>query len=181
MAELPLLNLVLALGLVRLLHTDGRRGQRVRGLLAISCLLFFVCSSLSQRFAPRHRKDDYRAAAAVAQQAFAQGQRVWWAAGVIGARYYGLPGEFDVMSELIVAEKPEVCRDVPGVLQIANASTQCLSTLGAPEVVILSKPETFDIKGDIVGYLKAHRFEVVQSLPAFTVWRRPAGVEDSKP
>jgi hypothetical protein len=181
MAELPLLNLVLALGLVRLLHTDGRRGQRVRGFLAISCLLVLVASSLSHRFAPRHRKDDYRAAAAVAQQAFAQGQRVWWAAGVIGARYYGLPGEFDVMSELIVAEKPEVCRDSPGVVQVANASTQCLSTLRAPEVVILSKPETFDIKGDILGYLKAHRFEVVQSLPAFTVWRRPAGAEVPKP
>ncbi len=180
-ASLPLLNLVLALGLARLLRSDGGRGQRLRWLLALSCVLALVCSSLSLRLAPRHRKDDYRAAAALAKQAFAQGQRVWWAAGVIGAEYYRVPGEFDVMSELIVSEKPEVCRDSPRVVSIPNASTACLSTLRPPDVVILSKPETFDIKGDILAYLQGHGFEVVQSLPAFTVWRQPGAAAAPKP
>ena len=124
------------------------------------------------RFSPQHRKDDYRAAAALAQVAMAQGQRVWWAADVIGAHYYGLAGEFDVMGELTGLHKPLACSDLPGAQPIANASTPCLLTLTAPDVVILSKPETFDSKGDIAGYLKAQHFSVVQSLPAFTIWRR---------
>jgi len=171
-AALPLLNLVLALGLATLLQADGRRGQSLRWLLAVSALLFLVYSSCSLRFAQAHRKDDYRAAAALAQAAMAQGQRVWWAADVIGAHYYGLPGEFDVMGELTGQHKPLACSDLPGVQPIPNASTQCLLTLTAPDVVILSKPETFDSQGDIAGYLQAQRFAVVQSLPAFTIWRR---------
>jgi hypothetical protein len=176
-AALPLLNLVLALGLANLLQANRRRGQGLRWLLAVSALLFLVYSSCSLRFALQHRKDDYRAAAALAQAAMAQGQRVWWAADVIGARYYGLAGEFDVMGELTGQHKPLACSDLPGVQPIPNASTQCLLTLSAPDVVILSKPETFDSQGDIAGYLKAQRFAVVQSLPAFTIWR-PSGQSD---
>ena len=179
-ATLPLLNLVLALGLATLLQADGRWRQRLQWLLAVSALLFLVYSSGSLRFSERHRKDDYRAAAALAQAAFAQGQRVWWAADVIGARYYGLPGEFDVMGELTSVHKPLACNDLPGVQPIANASLQCLQALSAPDLVILSKPDTFDTQGDIAGYLKAQHFVVVQSLPAFTIWRRSGHPQTSK-
>jgi hypothetical protein len=149
--------------------------------LAIFCVLCLVYSALSLRHAARHRKDDYKAAAALAIQAHAQGQQVWWAAGVIGAAYYRLPGEFDVMAELIVSKKAQPCPSAPGVVSMANASAQCLSTLKPPDLVILSKPETFDTQGDIANYLQTHRFQVVQTLPAFTVWRRSAGAEASKP
>lgn len=171
-AALPLLNLLLALGLATLLQTDGRRGQGWRRLLAVCACLFLVYSSCSLRFAAQHKKDDYRSAAAVAQGAVAQGQRVWWAADVIGARYYGLQGDFDVMGELTSVHKPLVCGDLPGVQPVANASLPCLQALTAPDVVILSKPETFDSKGGLAGYLQAGQFSVVQTLPAFTVWRR---------
>ena len=170
-AALPLLNLLLALGLVTLLRTDGRKGQRLQKALAVLVLLLLVYSACSLRFAARHNKDDYRAAAATALGAVAQGQRVWWAADVIGARYYGLPGEFDVVGELTSVHKPLPCRDQPGVQPVANAALACLRALTAPDVVILSKPETFDTKGDIAGYLQAGQFSIVQSLPAFTVWR----------
>jgi uncharacterized membrane protein len=171
-AALPLLNLVLAMGLATLLRADGHRGQRARYLLAAAALLFLLYSSFSLRFSSQHRKDDYRAAAALAQAALAQGQRVWWVADVIGARYYGLPGEFDVLGELTGMHKPLACTDLPGVQAVANASAPCLVALTTPDVVILSKPETFDSKGDIAGYLRAQHFAVVQSLPAFTIWRR---------
>ena len=173
-AALPLLNLVLALGLAGLLQADGRRGQGLRWMLAGSALLILVYSSFSLRFAPQHRKDDYRAAAALAQGAIAQGQRVWWAADVIGARYYGLPGEFDVMGELTGQHKPLACSDLPGVQPIANASMPCLLTLTAPDLVILSKAETFDIAGDVTQYLRDGKFAKAQELPAFTIWR-PSG------
>jgi hypothetical protein len=179
-ATLPLLNLVLALGLTTLLQADGRWRLRLRRLLAVSALLLLVYSSLSLRFSPQHRKDDYRAAAALAKEALAQGQRVWWAADVIGARYYALPGEFDVMGELTSQHKPLACSDLPGVQAIANASAPCLLTLTPPDVVILSKPDTFDTKGDIAGYLKAQHFAVVQSLPAFTIWRRSGHAQTLK-
>lgn len=171
-ATLPLLNLVLALGLATLLQADGRWGQRMRWLLAVSVLMTFAFSACSLRFAQRHNKDDYRAAASLAQAALAKGERVWWAAGVIGASYYGLPGQFDVMGELTGLHKPPVCSDLPGVQSIPNAPKDCLLTLSVPDVVILSKPEAFDIKGGIAGYLNARNFAVVQRLPAFTVWRR---------
>jgi hypothetical protein len=180
-AALPLLNLVLAFGLTFLFQEGRHRGQWARRMLAILAVLFLVYSSVSLRFAPQHRKDDYRAAAAIAQAAVAQGQRVWWAADLIGAQYYGLPGEFDVMGELTGLHKPQDCGDRPGVLSIANASTQCLRALPQADVVILSKPETFDIKQDIAGYLKAEQFAVTQSLPAFTIWRRSAQARAEKP
>jgi hypothetical protein len=178
-AALPLLNLLWALGLASLLQADGRKGQRWRWVLAVSALLFLLWSSCALRFAEQHRKDDYRAAAALAHSAVAQGQKVWWAADVIGADYYGLPGEFDVLGELTGMHKPMQCGDRPGVQAVANVSLQCLLTLSVPDLVILSKPETFDINADLAGYLKAGQFTMVQHLPAFTVWRR-ADQADSK-
>jgi hypothetical protein len=179
-AALPLLNLVLALGLSKLLRADGSRGQPWRWFLAVAALLFLIYSSWNLRFAQQHRKDDYRAAAALAQGAIAQGQRVWWAADVIGASYYRLPGEFDVMGELTSLQKPLACNDLPGVQPVANASVQCLQTMTAPDLVVLSKPETFDITGDIARYLKSEGYVAVQSLPAFTIWRRPDHAEPKK-
>ena len=180
-ATLPLLSLVWALGLSTLLRADGRRGQQLRWLLAVVALLLLAYSAFSLRVSPQHRKDDYRAAAAVAQAALAQGQRVWWAAGVIGASYYGLPGEFDVMGELTGQHKPLPCKDLPGVQAVPNASTPCLLALTAPDVVILSKPDTFDTRGDVGAFLKAERFALVQNLPAFTIWRRSAQTQPLKP
>ena len=171
-ASLPLLNLILALGLVKLWQNQLAAGRMPRRLLALAGLLALVVSSAALRWAPLHSKDDYRSAAAVAKTANAHGQRVWWAAGVIGARYYGLPGDFDVQGELTSVHTPPVCTDRPGVQSVANAPLPCLLTLSTPDVVILSKPETFDTRGDIAAYLVAERYAVVQRLPAFTVWRR---------
>ena len=172
MASLPLLNLVLALGLASLWRGQPAAGRMQRGLLALAGLLALVVSSAALRWAPQHSKDDYRSAAAVAQAAVAQNQRVWWAAGVIGAHYYGLPGEFNVQGELTSVHTPLACRDLPGVQSVANASLACLRAMSAPDLVVLSKPETFDTRGDIVAYLQAERYAVVQHLPAFTIWRR---------
>jgi hypothetical protein len=171
-AALPLLNLLLALGLTRLFEMDGHRGRALRWAIAAACLVLLTYSSLSLRFAERHRKDDYRAAAAIAQQGIAQGKRIWWAADSVGANYYGLPGQFDFMGELTGMHKPLACADVSGVQSVANASLDCLHAMSSPDIVILSKPETFDSRGEVGGYLKAGAFAKVQELPAFTVWQR---------
>jgi hypothetical protein len=170
-AALPLLNLLLALGLAWLLQADGRRGQGLRWLLAVSALLFLAYSSWAMRFAPQHRKDDYRAAAALAQGALAQGQRVWWAADVIGAHYYALPGEFDFMGEMTGLHQPVECVDRPGVQSVANVPSACLRLLSPPDVIVLSKPEGYDRTGALTEYIKARNYVPAQSLPAFTIWR----------
>ena len=171
MATLPLFNLVIALGLATLCAPQRRRTWQWRSTMAAALLLTFAYSSLSLRIADRHKKDDYRTAATLAKQELAAGKRVWWAADVLGARYYGLPGEFDYMGELTNVHKPYACIDQVGVQPVSDASGTCLARLGAPDVVILSKPETFDKQGLIVAYLKNANYAVAQALPAFTVWR----------
>ena len=171
MATLPLLNLLIALGVVALLARVGGRARPWRSAIAVGFLLTVVCSSLSLRFSDRHRKDDYLAAATLAKQGLATGKRVWWAADALGARYYGLPGEFDYMGELTNMHKPYACLEQAGVLPVSGASMECLERLRPPDVVILSKPETFDGNGAITAYLRAAHYVESQKLPAFTIWR----------
>ena len=170
-ATLPFLNLLFALGLAKLCESKQGHVWPLRSLIAVSFLLVFICSSLSMRFSDRHRKDDYRAAAATAKQELAAGKRVWWAADALGARYYQLPGEFDYMGELTNQHQPYACLDQAGVQAVSGATGACLDKLLAPDVVILSKPETFDQSGAITAYLKRRNYAQAQVLPAFTVWR----------
>lgn len=173
-ATLPVLNLLFALGLAKLFEKDAGRSWSWRAMVAIAFLLALTYSACSLRFADRHRKDDYQAASAVALQDVSKGKRVWWAADALGARYYGLPGDFAYMGELTGVSKPRACIDRSGVQSIDNASSECLKILLPPDLVILSKPETFDKKGMIAAYLKAKNFVKVQSFPAFTIWRPSA-------
>ena len=170
-AEIPLLSLLLALGLAKLFEKGTNRRWTFQSMIAMACLLALAYSSCSLRFADRHRKDDYKAVAAIALQENANGKRVWWAADSLGARYYGLPGEFDYMAELTGISKPYGCIDQRGVQAISAASGECLEKLSSPDVVIFSKPETFDKTGVIAAYLAAGNYKIVQTLPAFTVWK----------
>ena len=79
------------------------------------------------------------------------------------------------MGEMTSKHKPHVCVDQAGVQAIANLSRECLHGLSKPDVVIVSKPESFDRTAAIAGYLQARGFVRAQELPAFTVWR-PAGM-----
>lgn len=171
-AEIPLLNLLFALGLAKFFEKGINRRWTFQSMIAMAFLLIIAYSSCSLRFAERHRKDDYQAVAAIAQQEVSKGKRVWWAADSLGARYYGLPGEFDYIGELTGRPKPYACINKQGVQSINAATGDCLDNLSPPDIVIFSKPETFDKTGAIAAYLKARNFEKVQILPAFTIWRR---------
>lgn len=173
-AALPLLILLLAMGLVALLDPVRRHGRAWRRAVAIAWLVLLTASSLSLRFADRHSKDDYRAAAAIAKHSLAQGQRVWWAAGTVGAHHYAVPGDFDYLAELMSLQGRVSCSDLPGVQSVTNLPQDCLRMLSVPDIVITSKPETFDTRGDIARFLVAAAFAPVQQLAAFTVWQRGA-------
>jgi MFS family permease len=173
-ATVPVFSLVLALGLAWL--WDGAEGRQrlLRRLAAAACLVALACSALAMRFAEQHRKDDYRLAAAIAQEALSRGERVWWAADYLGANYYRLPGSFDHMGELTGVHQPPSCTDLPGVQATSNLSAACMQTMSPPDTVVFSRPETFDKSGDIGRYLQARNYVKVQEMPAIAIWRSAA-------
>lgn len=183
-ASLPVLNILFALGLVGLLDKSNGRTWPIKKMIALSFLVFLIYSSFAMRFAERHRKDDYKGASAIARQEVSQGNRVWWAADSFGAGYYGLveinmDAIFTGPSKAKTLGKVAACGDDDQKVQlVANNSTDCLENFKPPNVIMLSKPQTFDSKGDIAAYLNAHGFLKVQSLPAFTIWR-PMSVPSS--
>jgi hypothetical protein len=170
-ATIPVLNLLLALGLLRLCNMPAGRWQWPGRLAAVACLMVLAFSALSMRFAERHAKDDYRLAAAIAQDALASGLRVWWAADYLGARYYRLPGSFDHIGELTGRHQPPSCSDLPGVQATANLSAECMRGLSPPHLVVLARPDAFDQSGAIGRYLQAGNYTKVQQLPAIDIWR----------
>jgi len=174
-ATIPILNLVLALGLAKLWVAPAGRERHWQRWIAVACVLVLTASALSIRFADRHLKDEYRLAAAIATEHLDRGQRVWWAAGYLGAHYYRLPGKFDYMGELTSVAQPADCMDLPGVQATANLEAECLRGLSAPDLVIFSRPETFDKTGAMRAYLKAAGFVQVREFSAFTLWQRGAG------
>ncbi len=135
-----------------------------RWLARAAVLGFFVLSmwsSLSLRFAPRHQRDDYRDAAALARTALAAHRTVWWNANPQGAAYYRLPttgGPSD-----------------PGVaLSLVNPRATELDSLPKPDLVVTSKPDIYDVEGALAAYLQRNGFTQVRDLPAFAVWERPS-------
>lgn len=133
--------------------------------LAVAALFIgWSVSALEVRFAARHQKDDYRAAAALALGALNAGERVWWAADDCGAGYYGLP----------VAPKEE-----PGKARwVVNWSEPPAST-DLPPLVITTRPDIYDA-GRVLERQLAPRYTPDRSLAGFVVWRRaPEGGEAS--
>jgi uncharacterized membrane protein len=179
-ATIPVINLLFALGLVRLWDAPAGRSRWLGRLAAAACLGALAVSALSMRFAPQHAKDDYKLAATIAKDALARGQRVWWAADYLGAHYYRLPGNFDYRGELTGMHSPPFCTDQPGIQATANLSAECLQTLSPPDIVIFSRPETFDLSGDMRRYLQAGNYVKVQEMPAIAIWQ-PAPVTTPTP
>ncbi|MDH4481156.1 MAG: hypothetical protein QE279_00425 [Rhodoferax sp.] len=85
-AVLPVVVLAHA---VFLQHAAGQRSLGSR-LVAGTLALGLLTSAVSNRLAPRHDKDDYRLAAAWAQQSLAAGRTVVWLADERALAYYGL-------------------------------------------------------------------------------------------
>ncbi len=149
---LPVLWVFLSLG-IAVLWRRGLFGK----LAGSSFFLLALLSCLSLRFDERHNKDDYRGAAARAREAQAKGEVVWWAADGAGGRYYGLPTiEKNVSTN---------------VLLVVNVSPADLLPLPAPDLIAVSKPDTYDRSGAVTRYT-IERYYSREELPAFTIYRR---------
>ena len=124
-------------------------GRWVAGVFLIGCL----GSCLTVRFAHRHEKDDYRSAAAVAKSAAASGQHVWWNAESLAADYYHVAGDDHVSV-------------------ILNPRKGSLRNRPAPDLVIVSKPETYDPHGGMAEYLREGGYHLTQQLPPVDFWMK---------
>jgi MFS family permease len=147
MPLLPLLLLGLAFGIVRLMRL--KHGRWMAGLFLVGCL----GSSLLIRFAPRHEKDDYRSAAARAQSAAESGQQVWWNAEKFGASYYHIA-------------------DQPRIALVINATKESLQTQPEPDLIVASRPESYDNTGAVAVYVKERDYRLVETRPPFVFWAR---------
>jgi hypothetical protein len=140
----------MTLGIDRMVRRRGALSKLLAGLFLAFCL----ASCLFVRFAARHLKDDYRGAALIAKSAVAAGQQVWWNADEAGAAYYGVAGNQDT---ILVVNRP-----------LAD-----LRMLLPPDVVIVSKPDTFDNGGGVAQFLRDEQYQITEHLPAFTIWKKP--------
>ena len=134
-------------------------------ILVVGFCLLWLTSSLSLRFAPRHARDDYRSAAALAVDALQAGKSVWWAANISAGAYYQVP---------LAIHSP-----VPGrALLVANPTLGDLADVPLPDVVIFSKPDIYDAGGTLGKLLADHSYRNARSLAAFTVWEKQVGSGD---
>lgn len=158
-------------GIVVLLVTGAAVVMRRRGwwprLAVCGFLLASAGSCLSARFAPRHLKDDYRAAAAHARAALGAGQSVWWSADPHGAAFYRLP----------VSESAAE----PGKATVLlNRSVDAVGALPLPDMAVCSKPDLYDVHGAVACRLAEAGWQPATNFPAFTVWKR-AGANGGSP
>lgn len=137
------------------------RKETIGKAIAVTAVLIMAYSAFSVRYAPRHRKDDYKHAAELAATELAHGGQVWWVADPRGALYYGVPVDDG--------------RDAAGATQahyVSEKTLPFLLTRPAPGLVLLSKPDAWDPQGAVQKYLLNNKYRIVETLPAFTAWRR---------
>jgi hypothetical protein len=151
---LPFFLITLAFGIPRLAVRCPNWGRCVAGLFLILSLV----SALSIRFAARHEKDDYRGAAEIARVALNEGKSVWWNADPHGAAYYGLP----------VAAGGE-----PSFYPLMNPTLPTLKGLAKPDLIIVSKPDSYDVATGVTSYIREHRYLSIQNLRAFLIYGPP--------
>jgi hypothetical protein len=157
----PLLVLVvylLGMGVARL--WSSRHGW-AKGWVVLFVGLSLV-SSLSLRFAPRHTRDNYRDAAAIAKQALQNGKTVWWNADDKGAAYYHLP-----LATHGAAAASQA-------LWLVNPSREMLRMTAPPDVIIASRPDVYDGGGALAEFVAHAHYRPVTNLMAFTVWESGA-------
>jgi hypothetical protein len=146
----PFYVALLAIAIQRLFENHSLFSKLLPCVLMV--LLFF--SSLSLRFAARHRKEDYKTAAQIAQLALDEQKSVWWVAGVLPAQYYHLD------CALLRPEAGKVF--FPQSAEIQN--------FPAPDVIILSKPDIFDDRGTVQGLIRQNHYHLEKVLQSFVIW-----------
>lgn len=149
---LPFVLLLFAVGVAWAWQAGGwRRGA------AVLFLALGAASALNVRFAERHRKDDYRAAAEIVRAELAAGRIVWWNADIRAPYHYKFPlaGGTNTI----------------GAFSLQNPQPEVLAQLPRPGVILSSKADIYDAGGAVRAYVQTNGYRLVRHLPAFTVWQ----------
>ncbi|MEY5009790.1 MAG: hypothetical protein RLZZ253_929 [Verrucomicrobiota bacterium] len=153
----PLLVLLLARA-----WADARGFWRVQG---IGLALLWLWSASVLRFAPEHRKDDYRSAARRAQEALAQKQRVWWNADSVGAIFYGVPLRVTASRHPFGDALPEALPGVAAVDWISNADPEGITP--RPGLIVVSKRDIYDTENRLRAWYERNGYVNAGRIPAF--------------
>jgi len=154
-ALLPVVVFLLGLGIV----SAWRRGTAGR-LTVLAFFSLYLASALSLRFAARHEKDNYRAAAITAKAALAEGKSVWWNADPNAAAYYQVP--------LVKSETADSGR----ARWVINPTAESLVILPPADLVITSRRDVYDGMGALAEFLAREHYHPAMNYTAFTVWQR---------
>lgn len=134
-----------------------RRTFLSRGIVACT-LALMLTSAIVQRFAMRHAKDDYRAAAQVASEALENSQSVWWVADAAAAFVYHTPVALQ--------------RQYGHVWAMQAPAWESLKLRFPPDLIIVSRPDVFDPQGAMARYIQENNFVLAQTFPGITIFTR---------
>ncbi len=142
------------------------RRSTFNNILTTTLFVLLAVSCLSYRFAERHRKDDYRQAAAIARSEVEKGRGVLWIANTAAVPYYKL-------DELGL----NWLRDPQGP---SDSYLRNIFYLGKPDAVfglrphyvIMSKPDIHDPTSFGRNFILKEGFKLERSFAGFTLWSR---------
>jgi hypothetical protein len=149
-----LVFLTVALGLSAL-----RARESIARTTCASWIVLCLLSSLEVRFARRHKKDDNRSAARIALHTAAEGKRVWWCADERCGHYYGI-------------RFADAGAD-QGIILVGAESDDAFRQLAIPDLVFVSKPETFDPSGRVTAFVQREGYKLTYVPQAMAGWVKP--------
>jgi len=128
-------------------------------LMNIALIALMAVSALSIRFAQRHARDDFRYAAAVANEALAKSLVVWWVSDQFVAGYYSVPLDA-----------------VPGrnaaAVWLPHPLAEDLSGRAKPDWVVLARPDVYDLYGTVAHFLDSNHYQKQYQSHDITIWRK---------
>ena len=138
-----------------------RQGGRLRWMGPLALLLLSL-SAFWVTHADRHLREDYRDAAALAVSEVARGSHVWWVADYGGANYYDL-----------AVVLPTQCKTgcTGHAVYLENPRVGDLQGLPRPDVIVMSREETFDGNGVVQNMIKQGAYTLRRQWLGFTVWQ----------
>lgn len=130
---------------------------------AIGLAGVLIASTALIRFLPAHQKDDYARAARLTSQELCRGGSAWWAADYRGASYYGL-------LPATTLQRPDgAAFNLPS---IAFSQHRPPGHVPDPSLIVLSKPESYDIDGSVRAFIADKGYKTIQTYAAFTLFAR---------
>ena len=161
MPLLPFLLIFLSVAATSLWQAQTCIASRATVSLVVVAMM---TSALAYRVGKRHAKDDYRSSAALAREALSEGKTVWWAADPASALFYGL-NLCDEWSPTYTPNTKKRCAHLT-----RNLNNSDLSLLPKPDMVIVSKADIYDNRGNLKRFLVQHSYQLQARLTAFNIF-----------